>query len=49
MSMAGNNRVMLRSFGEHTRAFADGAGSPRHFLEQSLERLEAVEPEIGAF
>jgi Asp-tRNA(Asn)/Glu-tRNA(Gln) amidotransferase A subunit family amidase len=44
-----SDKVLLRPFVELAGLFMSGADTPRHFLERGLERLEAYEPEIGAF
>ena len=47
--MTRNDNVLLRSFVENTASFKAGTDTPRQFLERGLERLEALEPTIGAF
>ena len=39
----------MRPFLSATRRFADGADTPRAFLEQCLAELTAWEPQVGAF
>ncbi len=47
--VGGETRPTLRSYLAATQNFASGTATPRQFLEQSLELLEAWEPRIGAF
>ena len=42
-------RPAMRPYLAATRNFAAGGATPRGFLEQSLELMEAWEPRIGAF
>ncbi|MFY9772014.1 MAG: amidase family protein, partial [Xanthobacteraceae bacterium] len=47
--MREQTRPAMRPYLAATRNFASGGATPRQFLEQSLELLEAWEPRIGAF
>src|SRR5215469_7917066 len=47
--MREQTRPAMRPYLAATRDFASGGATPRQFLEQSLELLEAWEPRIGAF
>jgi len=49
MRMTGKDKVLRRPFVEQAGQFGSGGDTPRHFLERGLERLAAIEPEIGAF
>jgi Asp-tRNA(Asn)/Glu-tRNA(Gln) amidotransferase A subunit family amidase len=42
-------KPQLRPYFSATPDFAAGAASPRDFLEACLDRIEALEPEVGAF
>jgi Asp-tRNA(Asn)/Glu-tRNA(Gln) amidotransferase A subunit family amidase len=42
-------RLATKPYLSMTRRFADGASSPRKFLERCLADLTALEPKIGAF
>jgi Asp-tRNA(Asn)/Glu-tRNA(Gln) amidotransferase A subunit family amidase len=41
--------ISMQPYLAHADQFKAGTDTPRQFLERSLERLEALEPQIGAF
>jgi Asp-tRNA(Asn)/Glu-tRNA(Gln) amidotransferase A subunit family amidase len=47
--MREQTRPAMRPYLAATRNFAAGSATPRQFLEQSLELLDAWEPRVGAF
>jgi Asp-tRNA(Asn)/Glu-tRNA(Gln) amidotransferase A subunit family amidase len=47
--MREQTRPAMRPYLAATRNFAAGGATPRQFLEQSLELLDAWEPRVGAF
>jgi Asp-tRNA(Asn)/Glu-tRNA(Gln) amidotransferase A subunit family amidase len=40
---------VLRQFVDYVARFHDGGDSPRQYLERCLEKIESLEPKIGAF
>src|SRR5262249_1511741 len=47
--MREQTKPAMRPYHAATRTFASGSVTPRQFLEQSLELLDAWEPRVGAF